>query len=176
VRAIAERQERLSALDARIRAAKAASEAISTELHRMEREARHRPAEHRSALKSNATGAARLSLEDPRRPLEVHAPGASNATPPSAPNVANRRENDQNHATKGDAKQREVSASAASSLDRPRSMGDDVEAALAKGLAQAAAPGRFDVVAQIARDLEARRLARAGNVVRLDDRERKRKR
>jgi hypothetical protein len=33
---------------------------------------------------------------------------------------------------------------------------------------QAATAGRFDIVAQLARELEARRLARAGNVVRLD--------
>jgi hypothetical protein len=45
---------------------------------------------------------------------------------------------------------------------------DVVETALAKALAQAAAAGRFDVVAQLARELEARRQARAGNVVRLD--------
>lgn len=41
----------------------------------------------------------------------------------------------------------------------------DVEAALADALSRAAAAGRFDVVAQLARELEARRLARAGNVV-----------
>lgn len=39
--------------------------------------------------------------------------------------------------------------------------GDAVERALA-GAAEA---GRFDAVAQLARELEARRLARAGNVV-----------
>jgi hypothetical protein len=42
---------------------------------------------------------------------------------------------------------------------------DDVEAALAKALEGATAAGRFDVVAQLARELEARRLARMGNVV-----------
>jgi hypothetical protein len=44
---------------------------------------------------------------------------------------------------------------------------DPVEQALATALTAAAAAGRFDVVAQLARELEARRLARAGNVVQL---------
>ena len=47
--------------------------------------------------------------------------------------------------------------------------GDAVEAALANALAAAATAGRFDVVAQLARDLEARRQARAGNLVLLDE-------
>lgn len=45
--------------------------------------------------------------------------------------------------------------------------GDVVEAALARALDAAAAAGRFDVVAQLARELEARRLAREPNVVTL---------
>jgi hypothetical protein len=45
---------------------------------------------------------------------------------------------------------------------------EGIEAALAMALVQAAAAGRFDVVAQLARELEARRLARAGNVIRLE--------
>jgi hypothetical protein len=44
---------------------------------------------------------------------------------------------------------------------------DPVEASLARALDAAAAAGRFDVVAQLARELEARRLARAPNVVAL---------
>jgi hypothetical protein len=48
----------------------------------------------------------------------------------------------------------------------------DVETGLAAALLRAAEAGRFDVVAQLAQELEARRLARAGDVVRLDDRER----
>jgi hypothetical protein len=40
--------------------------------------------------------------------------------------------------------------------------GDGVEAALASALSAAAAAGRFDVVAQLAREIEAQRLARAG--------------
>jgi hypothetical protein len=44
---------------------------------------------------------------------------------------------------------------------------DEVETALAKALAQAATAGRFDVVAQLAKELEARRLAGMGNVVAL---------
>jgi hypothetical protein len=42
---------------------------------------------------------------------------------------------------------------------------DAVEGALAKALEQAAAAGRFDVVGQLAAELQARRTARAGNVV-----------
>jgi hypothetical protein len=45
---------------------------------------------------------------------------------------------------------------------------DDVEHALAKAIGEASAAGRFDVVAQLARELEARRMGRAGNVVLLD--------
>jgi hypothetical protein len=40
-----------------------------------------------------------------------------------------------------------------------------VEAELARALGLAAAAGRFDVVAQLAKELEARRLAVSGNVV-----------
>lgn len=43
--------------------------------------------------------------------------------------------------------------------------GDAVENALATALTAAATAGRYDVVATLARELEARRLARAGNVV-----------
>jgi hypothetical protein len=48
--------------------------------------------------------------------------------------------------------------------------GDAVEAALVAALTAATAAGRFDVVGQLARELEARRLARAGNVVSLGGR------
>jgi hypothetical protein len=44
---------------------------------------------------------------------------------------------------------------------------DPVEGALAQALDAAAAAGRFDVVAQLAEELRARRLASAGNVVEL---------
>ncbi len=47
---------------------------------------------------------------------------------------------------------------------------DAVEAALADALTEAARAGRFDVVAQLAKELEARRLARAENVIALDAR------
>jgi len=43
-----------------------------------------------------------------------------------------------------------------------------VDAALARALGQAATAGRFDVVPQLAKELEARRLARAANVVSFD--------
>jgi len=50
---------------------------------------------------------------------------------------------------------------------------DGVEAALTSALGAAATAGRFDVVAQLARELEARRLAREPNVVALPRRERR---
>ena len=56
-------------------------------------------------------------------------------------------------------------------LDRARpapAEADAVEAALAKALEGATAAGRWDVVAQLARELEARRLSRMRNVVALD--------
>jgi hypothetical protein len=56
----------------------------------------------------------------------------------------------------------------------PGPANDPVEAALARALDRASEAGRFDVVAQLARELEARRLARSGNVVRLDDEREKR--
>lgn len=57
--------------------------------------------------------------------------------------------------------------------DRPTPVRQDpVENALAKALDAAAGAGRFDVVAQLAKELEARRLANAANVVALEDRRR----
>jgi hypothetical protein len=49
-----------------------------------------------------------------------------------------------------------------------------VETALARALAEASAAGRFDVVVRLATELEARRLARMGNVVVLDAKKRER--
>jgi hypothetical protein len=49
----------------------------------------------------------------------------------------------------------------------PETGEDQVEAALARALDRASEAGRFDVVAQLARELEARRLARLPNVARL---------
>ena len=46
-----------------------------------------------------------------------------------------------------------------------QSPADVVEEGLAKAIAKAAVAGRFDVVAQLARELEARRLARAENAL-----------
>jgi site-specific DNA recombinase len=53
VEAVTERQERLSALEARVRAAQAAPGAIDLEVHRLEREARARIAELRDAFGRN---------------------------------------------------------------------------------------------------------------------------
>jgi hypothetical protein len=44
---------------------------------------------------------------------------------------------------------------------------DQIEGALARALDRASEAGRFDVVAQLARELEARRLAPLPNVARL---------
>jgi hypothetical protein len=88
----------------------------------------------------------------------VEAPGIESPTT-SAPIVVDRRVDDADHATKGDAKRREVSAS-----------GDVVEAALARAIdaeVEARAPGWEGRVALLAEELRARRLARDG-VVRLD--------
>jgi hypothetical protein len=83
-----------------------------------------------------------------------------------APIVAKRRENDADRATPDDSKRREVSA--LSSWDDP------VEGALARALDRAAQAGRFDVGAQLARELEARRLSRVDNVVTLKPKDRPR--
>jgi hypothetical protein len=45
---------------------------------------------------------------------------------------------------------------------------DVVEASLAKAITEATAAARFDVVSQLCRELEARRIARSPNVVSLD--------
>jgi hypothetical protein len=55
-----------------------------------------------------------------------------------------------------------------------RSSGDELERALARALEAAASAGRFDVVAQLAKELEARRLATSGNVVAIDPKQRRR--
>ena len=52
--------------------------------------------------------------------------------------------------------------------ETPATPEDQVELELARALAKAAAAARFDVVAQLAKELEARRLARLTNVVKLD--------
>src|SRR5579863_6589912 len=77
----------------------------------------------------------------------------------SARGVVDRRANDPDLATHDHVKRHEVSALSGSA--------DPVEAALAHALDRAAEAGRFVVVAQLAKELEARRLAHAGNVVAL---------
>lgn len=54
----------------------------------------------------------------------------------------------------------------------PRGVDDAVEVALAKALTAATAAERWDVVGQLARELQARRLARTENVVVLSERRR----
>ena len=51
---------------------------------------------------------------------------------------------------------------------------NEVEAALARAIDRASAAERWDVVAQLARELEARRLAAAGNVVSINSSKRRR--
>jgi len=76
--------------------------------------------------------------------------------------------------TRGDASAPPATPFGPTNGPSAKASGDDVEAALVKALDRAAEAGRFDVVSQLARELEARRLSRAGNVVRLDE-ERSRK-
>jgi hypothetical protein len=80
--------------------------------------------------------------------------------PPYAPGVVDRHINDADRATQDDAKRPEVSASRLPETDV-------VEAALAEAIKRATSAERWDVVSQLARELEARRIARAGNVVML---------
>jgi len=61
-------------------------------------------------------------------------------------------------------------ASLIDSSDRFDGTADAIESALAKAIEGATVAGKFDVVAELCRELEARRLTRAGNVVRLDAR------
>jgi hypothetical protein len=79
---------------------------------------------------------------------------------PHAARVVNGRVSDADQATLDDQRRREVSASSPPETDA-------VVAALAEALKRAASAERWDVVAQLARELEARRIARAGNVVAL---------
>jgi len=65
------------------------------------------------------------------------------------------------------------SADSRPALPRDAAASDLVEAALARALDRASDAGRFDVVGQLARELEARRLSRLGNVVLLDSRGRR---
>ncbi len=77
VQAIAERQEELSALDARVRAAKAAPDAIELEIRRMEADARRRLTDLRGALGRNADAARevlRAIFEAPLRSTPVQTP------------------------------------------------------------------------------------------------------
>jgi hypothetical protein len=55
----------------------------------------------------------------------------------------------------------------------PASAADAVEIALAVALTEATAAHRWEVVVQLARELEARRLAHAANVIILDPRRRR---
>ena len=71
-------------------------------------------------------------------------------------------------------KKTRAGVSTASGAPRDRTGGDLLESALADALADASCAGRFDVVAQLARELEARRPAREPNVVSLSTKVRKR--
>jgi ApbE superfamily uncharacterized protein (UPF0280 family) len=79
-----------------------------------------------------------------------------------------------------DDSSRNVTADGADPADAPllarmatSDAGNEVEAALARALGQAADAGRFDVVALLAGELQARRLARGG-VTALDEKRRRR--
>jgi hypothetical protein len=77
------------------------------------------------------------------------------------PSVVDRRVNDANEATQDDQGRREVSASRLPETDV-------VVATLAEAIKRAASAERWDVVAQLVREVEARRIARTGNVVKLE--------
>ena len=130
-----------------------------------------RPPQRALAQPSATPSSARYTAEsrpargssEPSRRFFVESRGIESPAT-SAPSVANGRENDAAEMTKDDATRPEVSA-----LSAPT---DAVEAALAEAIKVATSAGRWDVVAQLARELEARRVARAGNVARLDARAR----
>lgn len=61
-------------------------------------------------------------------------------------------------------------------VQEPVHVDDPVETALAAALTEAAKAGRFDVVGALAKELESRRLARAANVISLDDARARRRR
>jgi hypothetical protein len=90
--------------------------------------------------------------------------GGSNPQQTSAPSVAKSAEIAQESATEDDARPPEVLA-LSDRPDGPQPVVDPIDAALADALSRAARAGRFDVVAQLALELEARRRARNGNVV-----------
>jgi hypothetical protein len=93
--------------------------------------------------------------------------GGPNSSPRTSSSVVDRREIQGDPTTEDDAEPPRFLASG----QEPPSVGgvfDAVEAALAAAMCAATAAGRFDVVSQLARELEARRCARAGNVVRLE--------
>jgi hypothetical protein len=92
--------------------------------------------------------------------------GGSNPQQTSGPCVAKSAESARENATEDDARPLEVLALS----DPPNGSQlttDPIDAALADALSRAARAGRFDVVAQLALELEARRRARTGNVVSL---------
>lgn len=96
----------------------------------------------------------------------VEAPGVESPDTP-ARSAAERRENPLAHATHDDAKQRKVSVSTPTTVDV-------VEAALANAIVKATAAGEWGIVAQLARELEARRTSRGGtDVVAIDRRARR---
>lgn len=87
----------------------------------------------------------------------VEAPGIESPDT-SVPSAADRRESPRADTTQGNAERREVSASVATVVDV-------VEAALAGAIGKATAAGEWTIVAQLARELEARRIARAASNV-----------
>ncbi|XXY50234.1 hypothetical protein WME91_03680 [Sorangium sp. So ce269] len=77
IRGIAERQDQLSALEARLRAAKAAPSALDLEVRRLEKEARQRLGDLRAMLEGNP--------EDARKALETILGGPLRFTPIDTP-------------------------------------------------------------------------------------------
>jgi hypothetical protein len=113
------------------------------------------------ATQVSATGADVSALD----PAPLSAPTGAGTVETSPPLVADRPEGPAVETAKGDA-----GSHAASSAPPPHDEPplDFVEAALADALSAATTARRFDVVAQLAKELEARRVARTRNVLSLD--------
>jgi len=90
--------------------------------------------------------------------------GGSNPQQTSGQCVTKSAEIARESATEDDARPLEVLA-LSDRPDGPLPLIDPIDAALADALSRAATAGRFDVVAQLALELEARRRARTANVV-----------
>jgi hypothetical protein len=109
-----------------------------------------------AVLLEMARAAALKPQAAPSTPIPIVKTGGE-TVPTSTAIVVDRKENQTSNAPLGDPTAREVLASPGP--DEPTGV-DVVEASLAQALRAAATAGRFDIVAQLAKELEARRLHR----------------